>query len=65
MYNMLSKENCILTFKGRSFYITLPALKTKLIVNFPAHCYFVLIFHTVDTVHLRHIKLSFRPTDAH
>jgi hypothetical protein len=22
-------------------------------------------FHTVDTVHLRHIKLSYRPTDAH
>jgi hypothetical protein len=21
-------------------------------------------FHTVDTVHLRHIKLSYRPTDA-
>jgi hypothetical protein len=23
------------------------------------------LFHTVDTVHLRHIKLSYRPTDAH
>ena len=22
-------------------------------------------FHTVDTVHLGHIKLSYRPTDAH
>jgi hypothetical protein len=22
-------------------------------------------FHTVDTVHLRHIKLGYRPTDAH
>jgi hypothetical protein len=22
-------------------------------------------FHIVDTVHLRHIKLSYRPTDAH
>jgi hypothetical protein len=22
-------------------------------------------FHTVDTMHLRHIKLSYRPTDAH
>ena len=26
---------------------------------------FILEFHTVDTVHLRHIKLSYRPTDAH
>jgi DNA-binding response OmpR family regulator len=25
----------------------------------------LVIFHTIDTVHLRHIKLSFRPTDAH
>jgi hypothetical protein len=23
-----------------------------------------VLFHTVDTVHLRHIKLSYRPTDA-
>jgi hypothetical protein len=23
------------------------------------------LFHTVDTVHLRHIKLGYRPTDAH
>jgi hypothetical protein len=22
-------------------------------------------FHTVDTVHLRHIKLRYKPTDAH
>jgi hypothetical protein len=25
----------------------------------------ICTFHTVDTVHLRHIKLSYRPTDAH
>jgi hypothetical protein len=28
-------------------------------------CEAVAIFHIVDTVHLRHIKLSYRPTDAH
>jgi hypothetical protein len=25
----------------------------------------MFIFHTVDTVHLRHIKLRYKPTDAH
>ena len=27
--------------------------------------YDVFKFHTVDNVHLRHIKLGYRPTDAH
>jgi hypothetical protein len=37
-------------------YVTLLSFVTQI---------FLSKFHTVDTVYLRHIKLSYRPTDAH
>jgi hypothetical protein len=31
----------------------------------PTFNIYIYIFHIVDTVHLRHIKLRYKPTDAH
>jgi hypothetical protein len=39
------------------------AINTKIPKSTDLTCIYFL-FHTVDTVHLRHIKLGYRPTDA-